>query len=62
MDAGRRPDEAPGVGRAQGIPPGYTQALARYWREGCDWRAEEVASMKAGRPLGSYATAVNRHC
>ena len=42
LEATRWPDEDPGAGWAQGIPLGYTQELARYWREDYDWRAQEA--------------------
>src|SRR5215208_1105947 len=34
--------ELPGVGWTRGIPLGYLQELAEYWRRQYDWRAQEV--------------------
>ena len=42
LDRARWPDELPGVGWAYGIPRGYLQGLAEYWRHGYDWRAAEA--------------------
>ncbi|WP_218022160.1 epoxide hydrolase family protein [Nocardia mexicana] len=42
LDATRWPDQAPGVGWAQGIPLDYTRELADYWRHTYDWRAQEA--------------------
>ena len=42
LEATRWPDEDPNAGWAQGIPLGYTQELARYWRDDYDWRAQEA--------------------
>ncbi|WP_405784716.1 epoxide hydrolase N-terminal domain-containing protein [Streptomyces sp. NBC_01378] len=42
LAAVRWPDEAPGAEWTQGIPLGYMQDLARYWRERYDWRAQEA--------------------
>ncbi|MDX3644457.1 epoxide hydrolase family protein [Streptomyces sp. MB09-02B] len=39
----RWPDELPGVGWSRGVPRGYLQELAEYWRTGFDWRAQEAA-------------------
>ncbi len=38
----RWPDELPGVGWDYGIPLGYVQELAHYWRTDYDWRANEA--------------------
>jgi pimeloyl-ACP methyl ester carboxylesterase len=38
----RWPDELPGVGWSRGVPLGYLQQLADYWRSGYDWRAQEA--------------------
>ena len=37
----RWPGELPGVEWSRGIPLGYLQELAEYWRAGYDWRAQE---------------------
>ncbi|MEV6397743.1 epoxide hydrolase family protein [Streptomyces sp. NPDC051907] len=42
LDRTRWPDELPGVGWAYGIPRGYLQELAHYWRHVYDWRAAEA--------------------
>ncbi|WP_328388466.1 epoxide hydrolase family protein [Nocardia sp. NBC_00416] len=42
LTAVRWPDEAPGVGWAQGIPLDYIRELAGYWRDSYDWRAQEA--------------------
>ena len=39
----RWPDELPGVGWSRGVPLGYLQEVADYWRTGYDWRAQEAA-------------------
>jgi pimeloyl-ACP methyl ester carboxylesterase len=39
----RWPDELPGVGWSRGVPLGYLQELADYWRTGYDWREHEAA-------------------
>ncbi|KAA9154832.1 epoxide hydrolase [Amycolatopsis acidicola] len=41
LDLTRWPDELPGVGWSYGVPKGYLQGLARYWRHDYDWRAQE---------------------
>lgn len=41
LDRTRWPDELPGAGWAYGIPLGYVQELAQYWRHIYDWRAAE---------------------
>jgi pimeloyl-ACP methyl ester carboxylesterase len=41
LDAVRWPDELPGAGRDYGIPVADVRALAGYWRDGYDWRAQE---------------------
>jgi pimeloyl-ACP methyl ester carboxylesterase len=38
----RWPDELPGVGWSRGVPLGYLQELAAYWRDGYDWRKQEA--------------------
>ena len=38
----RWPDELPGVGWSRGVPRGYLQGLADYWRSDYDWRAWEA--------------------
>jgi epoxide hydrolase len=38
----RWPDELPGDGWRGGVPLGYLQQLADYWRTGFDWRAQEA--------------------
>jgi epoxide hydrolase len=38
----RWPDELPDVGWDRGVPLGYLQALAEYWRTGYDWRTHEA--------------------
>ena len=38
----RWPGELPGPGWTRGIPVGYLQELAGYWRTGYDWRAAEA--------------------
>jgi pimeloyl-ACP methyl ester carboxylesterase len=38
----RWPDELPGAGWAYGVPVGYLQGLAEYWRTSFDWRASEA--------------------
>ena len=42
LDRTRWPDELPGVGWAYGVPLGYLQELAQYWRHEYDWRAAEA--------------------
>ncbi|RKT87209.1 epoxide hydrolase [Saccharopolyspora antimicrobica] len=37
----RWPDEVPGAGWARGVPVGYLEELAEYWRDTFDWRAVE---------------------
>jgi pimeloyl-ACP methyl ester carboxylesterase len=39
----RWPDELPGLGWSRGVPLGYLQQLAAYWRDVYDWRAHEAA-------------------
>jgi pimeloyl-ACP methyl ester carboxylesterase len=39
----RWPEELPGVGWERGVPVGYLQEVADYWRTGYDWRAHEAA-------------------
>jgi pimeloyl-ACP methyl ester carboxylesterase len=38
----RWPDELGGVGWSRGVPLGYLQELAGYWRDGYDWRGHEA--------------------
>jgi pimeloyl-ACP methyl ester carboxylesterase len=38
----RWPDELPGAGWGRGVPLGYLEELAGYWRDGYDWRANEA--------------------
>lgn len=38
----RWPNELPGVGWSRGVPLGYLQDLAEYWRTGYDWRKQEA--------------------
>ena len=38
----RWPDELPDVGWDRGVPVGYLQELAEYWRDSYDWRAAEA--------------------
>ena len=38
----RWPDELPGLGWSYGVPLGYLQELAAYWRDGYDWREQEA--------------------
>ena len=38
----RWPDELPGAGWSMGVPLGYVQGLAEYWRSGYDWRVHEA--------------------
>jgi pimeloyl-ACP methyl ester carboxylesterase len=38
----RWPDEPPGAGWSRGVPLGYLEQLAAYWRGGYDWRAQEA--------------------
>ena len=38
----RWPGELPGTGWSRGIPLGYLEDLAGYWRTGYDWRAAEA--------------------
>jgi epoxide hydrolase len=42
LDRTRWPDELPGIGWAQGVPPGYLGELTRYWRTSYDWREQEA--------------------
>jgi pimeloyl-ACP methyl ester carboxylesterase len=39
----RWPDELPDAGWSRGVPLGYLQQLAAYWRDGYDWRKHEAA-------------------
>ncbi|GAB3576701.1 epoxide hydrolase [Amycolatopsis endophytica] len=43
LDRVRWPDELPGAGWDYGIPLARVQELARRWRDGFDWRAQESA-------------------
>ncbi len=38
----RWPDELPDAGWSMGVPLGYLQRLAEYWRSGYDWRVHEA--------------------
>src|SRR5262245_6177021 len=38
----RWPDELRGAGWSMGVPLGYLQRLAEYWRSGYDWRVHEA--------------------
>src|SRR6266545_802202 len=38
----RWPDELPGVGWSRGVPLGYLEELAAYWRDGYAWRKHET--------------------
>ncbi|HEX3213756.1 MAG TPA: alpha/beta fold hydrolase [Actinomycetota bacterium] len=38
----RWPGEVPGAGWSRGVPLGYLKELARYWRDGFDWRKQEA--------------------
>ena len=38
----RWPGELPGIGWSRGVPLGYLQELAEYWRTSYDWRAHEA--------------------
>ena len=38
----RWPDDFPDAGWSTGVPLGYLKELARYWRDGYDWRAQEA--------------------
>ena len=38
----RWPDELPDAGWSRGVPLGYLQELAAYWRDGYDWRKHEA--------------------
>jgi pimeloyl-ACP methyl ester carboxylesterase len=38
----RWPGEVPGAGWSRGVPLGYLQELAGYWRDGFDWRKQEA--------------------
>ena len=41
LDGTRWPSELPGVGWQRGVPLGYLQEPAGYWRTTYDWRAAE---------------------
>ncbi|SDU44097.1 epoxide hydrolase family protein [Jiangella alkaliphila] len=43
LAATRWPVEVAGTGWERGVPSGYLQELAAYWRDGFDWRAQERA-------------------
>jgi hypothetical protein len=38
----RWPGEPAGIGWSRGVPEGYLQELAEYWRSGYDWRVQEA--------------------
>ena len=42
LDSARWPDDLPGVGWSRGVPLDYLRALAAYWRNDFDWRAQEA--------------------
>jgi pimeloyl-ACP methyl ester carboxylesterase len=42
LSAARWPAELPGVGWSRGVPVGYLQELAEYWRTSYDWRKHEA--------------------
>jgi len=42
LERTRWPDELPDLGWSRGVPLGYLQELAAYWREGYDWRKQEA--------------------
>src|SRR5262245_41969575 len=42
LERTRWPDELPGVGWSRGVPVGYLQDLAEYWRSTYDWRTHEA--------------------
>jgi pimeloyl-ACP methyl ester carboxylesterase len=42
LDGTRWPDESPEAGWKRGVPLGYLQDLAEYWRTGFDWRKHET--------------------
>jgi pimeloyl-ACP methyl ester carboxylesterase len=42
LAAARWPAELPDVGWDRGVPRGYLEELAEYWRTGFDWRAAEA--------------------
>jgi epoxide hydrolase len=51
----RWPDELPDVGWSRGVPLGYLQQLAAYWRDGYDWRAREAELNE----LPQYSTTID---
>ena len=57
----RWPDELPGVGWTYGVPVGYLQGLADYWRTAYDWRdvrgeAQRVPAVHDRRSTGRTST------
>jgi pimeloyl-ACP methyl ester carboxylesterase len=42
LERTRWPQQLPGVGWERGVPTGYLQELAEYWRTGYDWREREA--------------------
>jgi pimeloyl-ACP methyl ester carboxylesterase len=42
LASARWPGELPGVGWIRGVPLGYLNELAEYWRTRHDWRAQEA--------------------
>ncbi|MFI6218842.1 epoxide hydrolase family protein [Nocardia brasiliensis] len=52
----RWPGEVPGVGWSRGVPVGYLQELAAYWRTEFDWRAQEAMLNE----LPQFITTVDR--
>jgi epoxide hydrolase len=53
----RWPDEPPGVGWEQGVPPGYLRELTDYWQKTYDWRTHE-ARLNA---IPQFVTSVDGH-
>src|SRR5690242_21846760 len=43
LDRTRWPDALPGAGWDYGIDLDYLRGLADYWRDGFEWRAQEIA-------------------
>src|SRR5947209_3948686 len=43
LERSRWPDEVEGAGWAYGTNLAYMRELVEYWRDGFDWRAQEVA-------------------
>ncbi|HEX8862369.1 MAG TPA: epoxide hydrolase [Actinomycetes bacterium] len=51
----RWPDELPGGGWSRGVPLAYLKALAGWWRDGYDWRAQEAELNR----LPQYTTTID---